>query len=260
MEATCSPVPDANGKLAGIVTVLKNITEQVKYEEIKSQFVSMVAHELKAPVAAVSGFIKLILDDSVDKTKDQEKEYLNRSYKRLQGLIAMVNDLLDISRMELKNKQREIKELDIIPVIRSVMEFMEFELKKRNIKVEFNIYTSCTKLHADQNELNRLFTNIISNGIKYNRDCGLIKIDISKTGTYLVVKIEDTGIGLKPEEKKKLFQEFYRAKNDKTNNISGTGLGLSIVKRIIDSYNGKIEVVSEYGIGTNFTIYFPVNN
>ena len=260
IEATCSPVPDTNGKLAGIVTVLKNITEQVKYEEIKSQFVSMVAHELKAPVAAVTGFIKLILDDSITKSKVQEKDYLNRSYTRLQGLIAMVNDLLDISRMELKNKQREIKELDIIPLINSVIEFMEFELKKKNIKVEFNVNTSCTILKADQNELNRLFTNILSNGIKYNKDNGSIKIDVNRSGTYLVIKIEDTGIGLKPEEKKKLFQEFYRAKNEKTQNISGTGLGLSIVKRIIDSYNGKIEVDSEYGIGTNFIIYFPIGD
>jgi two-component system phosphate regulon sensor histidine kinase PhoR len=260
VEATCSPVPDTSGKLAGIVTVLKNITEQVKYEEIKSQFVSMVAHELKAPIAAVNGFIKLILDDNIAKSKEQERDYLTRSYARLQGLIAMVNDLLDISRMELKNKQREIKELDIVTVINSVLDFMEFELKKRNIGVEFNIDVSNTKLKADHNELNRLFTNIISNGIKYNKDNGSIKIAICKSGAYLVVKIEDSGIGLKPEEMKKLFQEFYRAKNEKTQNISGTGLGLSIVKRIIDSYNGKIEVNSNYGIGTNFTIYFPVSD
>jgi two-component system, OmpR family, phosphate regulon sensor histidine kinase PhoR len=259
LEATCSPVPHADGTLTGIVTVLKNITEQVKYEQIKSQFVSMVAHELKAPIAAVIGFIKLILDEKVATTEEQEKEYLNRSYTRLQGLVAMVNDLLDISRMELKNKQREIKELDVIPILNSTIELMEFDINKKKLNVEVIVESSTSKLKADQNEITRLFTNIISNGIKYNKEGGYIKIKTKDSGNYLEIIIEDNGIGMKAEEKAKLFQEFFRAKNDKTRNISGTGLGLSIVKRIVDSYNGKIEVNSEFGIGTTLIIYFPVS-
>ncbi|MCX6150119.1 MAG: response regulator [Ignavibacteriales bacterium] len=258
VEATCSPVPHADGSLAGIVTVIKNITEQKKYEEIKSQFVSMVAHELKAPMAAVIGFIKLILDDSIGVTKEQEVDYLNRSFNRLQGLLAMVNDLLDISRMELKSKQREIKELDVVAVLNSTIEFMEFELKKKNITVNLVTDTSSTKLKADQNEITRLFTNILSNGIKYNKENGSINIIVDRSENYLTIKIADTGIGMISEEKAKLFQEFYRAKNEKTRSISGTGLGLSIVKRIVDSYNGKIKVDSEYGAGTTFVIYFPI--
>lgn len=259
VEATCSPVPQADGSLAGVVTVIRNITEAKKIEDVKSQFVSMVAHELKTPIAAVLGFLKIILDEEMNVSPEQEKDFMQRSYVRLQGLVAMVNDLLDISRMELRKTEREIKELEIQEIMTSIIEFLEIELKKKNIKVNLNMQSSVLKIKADQNEINRLFTNIISNAIKYNRENGFIDINVNCSENYLIFKISDTGIGMRPEEKAKLFQEFYRVKNEKTRGISGTGLGLSIVKRIVDSYAGKIEVDSEFNLGTTFTIYLPVN-
>ena len=99
---------------------------------------------------------------------------------------------------------------------------------------------------------------MISNAIKYNKENGVIDIKIQSADKYILTSIKDSGIGMKPEEKQKLFQEFFRAKNDQTKNISGTGLGLSIVKRIVDSYAGRIDVESEYGKGTCFNIYLPV--
>jgi signal transduction histidine kinase len=115
-------------------------------------------------------------------------------------------------------------------------------------------------LHADQDEISRLFTNLISNAIKYNKTNGSIDIIISSSGNYIILEVKDTGIGLKPAEKTKLFQEFFRAKNEKTKDISGTGLGLSIVKRIVDSYSGKLAVESEFNIGTSFKIFLPLRN
>jgi signal transduction histidine kinase len=113
-------------------------------------------------------------------------------------------------------------------------------------------------LSGDQDEITRLFTNLISNGIKYNKQDGALTIKIEKIENYLVTEIKDSGIGMRPVEKNKLFHEFYRVKNEFTKDISGTGLGLSIVKRIIDSYAGKIEVESEIGIGTTFRVFLPV--
>ena len=112
-------------------------------------------------------------------------------------------------------------------------------------------------INADADEITRLFTNLISNAIKYNREQGTITIKLSLSDDYLLTTIKDSGIGLKPEEKNRLFTEFFRAKNEKTKNISGTGLGLSIVKRIVDSYSGKIEVESDYGEGTTFKVFLP---
>lgn len=257
VELTCSPVPHPDGSLAGVVTVINNITEQKKVEYIKSQFVSMVAHELKAPMAAVMGFMNLIMDENINIKPEQQKDYISRSSKRLQGLIEMVNDLLDISRMEIKKKEREIKALSLTEILKSNVDFLELELKKKFITVNMDFEADLPPVKADNNEINRLFTNILSNALKYNKDNGQINITVNKSGNYIVTKISDTGIGMRPEDRERLFQEFFRIKNDQTRNIPGTGLGLSIVKRIVESYSGKIEVESEYGVGTTFIIKFP---
>ena len=260
IEATASPVYHPGNNLAGVAVVFKDITEFKRIELIKSQFVSMVSHELKAPIAAVYGFLKLFNDDSIKLTDTQRKEYENRSMVRLDGLLKMVNDLLDISRMELKTVKREIKEINIPGIIHSVLELFQLEIKNKKLVVNLNIEQNVHNVFADAEEINRLFTNLLSNAIKYNNDLGLININIKISGNFVVTEIKDSGIGLRPEEKTKLFSEFFRAKNEKTKNIGGTGLGLSIVKRIVDSYSGKIEVDSEYGEGTSFRIYLPFTN
>jgi two-component system, OmpR family, phosphate regulon sensor histidine kinase PhoR len=257
VEATASPVPHPDNSLAGVVVVIRNITALKKIELLKSQFVSMVSHELKAPAAAVYGFLKLLTDEKIKLTSEQQKDYMLRSQLRLDGLLKMVNDLLDISRMEMKTVRREIKHVCVEEVIKSVLELFQVELNKKGISVSLNCKSDAASIKADYDEINRLFTNFISNAIKYNKENGAISINVSKSEDYLITEIKDTGIGLKPEEKKKLFSEFFRAKNELTKSISGTGLGLSIVKRIVDSYSGKIEVESEFGSGTTFRIFLP---
>lgn len=257
IEATASPVPHPDNSLAGVVVVIRNITALKKIEQLKSQFVSMVSHELKAPIAAVYGFLNLITDDKIKLTLEQQKDYIVRSQLRLDGLLKMVNDLLDISRMEMKTVRREIKQVCVEEVIKSVLELFQVDINKKGISVSLNCQSDAARIKADYDEINRLFTNFISNAIKYNKENGSVSITISKSEDYLITEIKDTGIGLKPEEKKKLFSEFFRAKNELTKSISGTGLGLSIVKRIVDSYSGKIEVESEFGVGTTFRIYLP---
>jgi two-component system, OmpR family, phosphate regulon sensor histidine kinase PhoR len=258
IEATASAVLHPGENVAGVVFVFKDITELKKIEHVKSQFVSMVSHELKAPIAAVYGFLKLFNDDSIKLSPEQKKEYENRSMVRLDGLLKMVNDLLDISRMEMQTVHREIKRVCIHEIIASILELFQIDINKKGIHVIFNQdeYKQCIK--ADNDEITRLFTNLISNAIKYNREQGKIIIKLSVQDNYLLTIIQDSGIGLKPEEKNKLFTEFFRAKNEKTKNISGTGLGLSIVKRIVDSYSGKIEVESDYGEGTTFKVFLPM--
>lgn len=259
IEAAVTPLPHPDGTLAGVVLVLSNITEFKKIELIKSQFVSMVAHELKAPIAAVQGYLNILLDDKLKLPQEKKVDYLMRSVTRLKSLSDLVNDLLDISRMELKTKQREIENIQIKEIIESLIQLFELDIKKKGINVVQIIPKDLPLIKADYNEITRLITNLLSNAIKYNKEDGKIIIEISNSTNYLQLKISDTGIGMKPEEKAKLFNEFYRAKNEKTRGISGTGLGLSIVKKIVDSYYGKIEVDSDYGKGTTFTINLPIN-
>ncbi len=257
VEITASAVRHSAVNVAGVVIVFKDITELKKIEFVKSQFVSMVSHELKAPIAAVYGFLKLFNDDSIKLTPEQRKDYETRSMVRLDGLLKMVNDLLDISRMELKTVHREIKKVCLHEIIISILELFQIDISKKGLQVIFDKDNSAHCINADSDEISRLFTNLISNAIKYNRDQGIININLYQSDNYVVTEIKDSGIGLKPEDKQKLFSEFFRAKNEKTKNISGTGLGLSIVKRIVDSYSGKIEVESEFGEGTTFKVFLP---
>lgn len=259
VDATCSPVPHSNGSFAGVVIVLKNITDFKKVELIKNQFISMVAHELKAPVSAVLGFIQLILDPKINLSKEQYDDFLKRSEVRLKGSLDLINDLLDISRMEIKKKYRELKEININEVIRSVVSMFEIEIAKKNLKLILQLEEISETIVADLNEINRLITNILSNAIKYNKDGGCITINTKQDYNYISISIADTGIGLRAEEKKELFQEFYRAKNKYTKNISGTGLGLTIVKRIVEAYHGTIDVDSEFEKGTTIYIKLPIN-
>ncbi len=258
IEATSSPVPNPDGTLAGVVVVLKDITGLKQIEMLKSQFVSMVSHELKAPIAAVTGYLHLFNDGTINLTDEQKKGYIKRSQLRLDGLLKMVNDLLDISRMETKTINREIVKLDVNEIIKNQLELFQLQINNNKLKVNFDAVENLPLINADRDEMARLFTNLISNAIKYNKQNGSINIKIESSERYLIVIIKDSGIGMKPEEKAKLFHEFFRAKNEKTKNISGTGLGLSIVKRIVDSYAGKIEVETEYGKGTSFKILLPI--
>ena len=259
VEVDCTPVPHPNGSFTGVVIVIRNITESKKIELIKNQFVSMVAHELKTPVAAVQGFLKIILDDNIKTTRDQELEFMSRSSIRLKGLLDLVNDLLDISRMELKTKQRELVELNLIEILKSSLGFLKFDIEKRNLEICEEYEEGIPNLKLDNNEITRLFTNIISNAIKYNKDGGKITVRVQRENNYINISISDSGIGMTENEKNNLFHEFYRAKNEFTRGISGTGLGLNIVKRIVESYNGKIEVTSEYKVGTTVITKLPIN-
>jgi signal transduction histidine kinase len=157
----------------------------------------------------------------------------------------------------MKNTQREIKELDLPDIIKGILELFQLEIKKKGLGIVIENEEKIQYVSGDKDEITRLFTNLIGNGIKYNKQNGLLKIWFYKDDNYLVTEIKDSGIGMRPEEKTKLFHEFFRAKNEFTKDISGTGLGLSIVKRIIDSYAGKIEVDSDYGSGTAFRVFLP---
>lgn len=256
--ATSTKIYQHDGTLAGVVLVLKNISEFKRVEFIKSQFVSMVAHELKAPLAATIGFINLMTQKDIQLSEEQKFDFLSRSNSRLASLLSMVNDLLDISRIEMQTVVRELKPIFLKEVIWDVLHLFDIEIKNKNIQLSFNEEEVNPIIKGDLNEITRLFTNIISNSIKYNKQSGKILISIVELQHFTIIRIEDTGIGMKSNEKEKLFQDFFRAKNEYTKNIHGTGLGLAIVKRIVDSYNGTIDVETEYGSGTKFIIKLPL--
>jgi two-component system phosphate regulon sensor histidine kinase PhoR len=255
--ANVSPVADVDsGQFLGTVTVLRDISELKRVEQVKAQFINMVAHELRAPLTAVDGYLS-VMDQGYVKEKEKQHEIINRSRHRIAALVDLVGDLLDISRMEGGAVQREIMPQRIDSVLKAVVELMQSLAKQNNISLEVQVSDSLPPIHADQEELIRLFGNLVDNAIKYNKLDGFVRVMAEQDGLYVRVSVADTGIGISKEGLGLMFSEFFREKRHETSSIQGTGLGLSIVKRIVDFYNGRIEVKSELDKGSTITVALP---
>jgi two-component system, OmpR family, phosphate regulon sensor histidine kinase PhoR len=258
IQSVCSHIPRGSDKFSGVVLITRNITEKRKLEQVKSQFVSMVAHELKSPLVAVEGFLQILQNDEIKITDDKKKEFIQRSYERIKSLFQLVNDLLDISKIEQREKYRELEEVNLAEIIQSTINLFEIESKNKNLEVKVEAEESLPLIKVEKEEIARLVGNLFSNAIKYNKQNGSIIIKLSSDENYLNFSISDNGIGIRNDDKHKLFQEFFRALNKQTRAVSGTGLGLTISKRIVESYHGKINFESEYGVGTKFFVKLPI--
>jgi two-component system phosphate regulon sensor histidine kinase PhoR len=254
-----APVKDASGGILGFVCTVQDVTELKRLDAQKSQFVSMVAHELKAPVAAVSGYLENMHSRILGEEIEPYAKMIDRSRERLQALIDLVNDLLNISRRELGTVRREIVAVAVPEVIENTRELLHGEMERRGIGFAAEYAEQLPTIDIDRDEFTRVVTNLISNAIKYNREKGMITVRAYAEDSYVRIAVGDTGIGMRPEDQELLFSQFYRIKNSETRSIPGTGLGLSIVKQIVDSYHGNISVSSVWEKGTTFEVRLPVH-
>lgn len=255
--ANVAPVVDEDSKqFLGTVTVLRDITELKRVEQVKAQFVNMVAHEIRAPVAAIDSYLLVLLEGLVPDPAKQ-REMLQRSQQRLKALADLVDNLLNIARLEAGTVRREIAPQRIDEIVAEVVELMQPLAAKDQVLLETPELGGLPPVEADREELIRLFNNLVSNAIKYNRPGGRVWITAEAEGPYVKVSVADTGIGLSQESLQRLFAEFFREKRAETRHIVGTGLGLSIVKRIVDFYHGRIEVQSQLDQGSTFTVWLP---
>ncbi|MBI5541341.1 MAG: response regulator [Bacteroidia bacterium] len=237
---------------------LKRMTKKMSEtaRQIRFQFLSVLSHELKSPINAIEGYLKIMQEKQAGTSIDDYMHMINRSIERITGMRSLIMDMLDLTRIENGTKSRNLKEVDIIECTKMAISSMEPMAIQKNIKI-LTDFPASLLLTADSNEVEIIANNLISNAIKYNRDNGTVTISIFTDKTNLNIIVEDTGIGINAEEQEFLFQEFMRIKNKKTQNISGSGLGLSIVKKIIELYNGTITVESQPDVGTKFLVKIP---
>lgn len=255
--ANSTPIIGDNEKLLGVVSVLRDISEIKALELSKSEFINMVAHELKAPLGAIKGYLEMVIDKQLGDNSELYDNYLNRSLNRSEAMLALIQDLLNIFRMDAHTVRREIERMDAGELLEETLEFFHSNIQKHKLKLEVHIDKNLF-IEADREEIRRVYTNLISNAIKYNKDGGKIKVKATVENTFAAITVEDTGIGMTEEESERLFEEFFRAKNQHTRKISGTGLGMTILKKIVDEYDGKIKVSSEYEKGSIFTVLLPL--
>jgi two-component system phosphate regulon sensor histidine kinase PhoR len=246
-----------DGENAGVIVILDDVTRQWQVEQDKIRFISMVAHELKSPIAAIINYINIILTGMFDDQVEKIHEMMERSKIRGEALLDLIRDLLFLNQSETGKVQKSIEKLELNAILREQLEFFQAQADRTGITLALEAPDTEYQVRLDRKDLDRITMNLISNGIKYNREGGTLSLIMRQDDDSVVVEVRDTGIGMSEEEMKGLFAEFYRIKNPNTSGIPGTGLGLATVKRIIGEYNGSIQVDSRLGEGSTFTVTLP---
>lgn len=247
------------GKLNSVVTVLRDITREKEIDRLKTELVSMVAHELRSPLTCISGFSELLLDDSV--TKEQSGEYANIILKESNRLNDLINKFLDISKIESGKSQLNKSPVDMKMLIEKVLDFNSQLAQKKQIKVKFEAPKQILAIEIDRNMIEQAILNLFSNAAKYSPESATIKVRLNVIEDKIILDVEDTGYGISPNSLPRIFDKFFRVSdNDNVVDIEGSGLGLPLVKEIVEIHGGKILVKSELGKGSKFTISLPYSN
>ena len=221
-----------------------------------SEFIATAVHELRAPVAAVEQQLTVILNNMAGELNAKQGQLIARAKERTKGILLLIRDLLDISRLEAGKAAQEREPLSLIEVISGVVEMQKADAAQKNITVEFKPPQGISLIHADRGGMESIFNNLLANAIKYTA-AGSITITLSEEDGFVKVVVADTGIGIKSEDLPRIYDKFYRVKSPETRQIVGTGLGLAIVKNIVDSHRGSVTVESRKGKGTTFSVFLP---
>ncbi len=227
-------------------------------DAMKDDFISMVSHELKTPMAAIKGYMAMIFEGVAGKIDQKAKIHLEKVLANIKRLDALVDALLDVSRLEQGRMQFDMQSVDMTKVLTTVTSSIDVQAKEKKLKLEYQPLPSpCPLIFADPERLDQIFENVIGNAIKYTFKGG-VSIYHRLEEDQLKTIVQDTGIGMAKQDMKDLFKRFYRIRNEKTIDIPGTGLGLWITKEIVLKMNGQIYAESKEGIGSIFTIIFPI--
>jgi two-component system, sensor histidine kinase and response regulator len=238
---------------------LKRITQKMKHEgkKIRYQFLSVLSHELKAPLNALEGYMTMMQEKQAGELIDDYTAPIERSLQRIQGMRHLIMDLLDFTKIRLERKNEKIQKVNLGEMAAAAIIIAQPYSIQMDISINLDIRSE-TIIMADPDDIDIIFNNLISNAVKYNKAGGKADIKIDKSETEAILTISDTGIGIIKSDLENLFTEFVRIKSEKTRNISGSGLGMSIVKKVVELYHGTIKVDSTPDVGTVFTISLPI--
>lgn len=237
---------------------LKRITHKMKQEgkKIRYQFLSVLSHELKAPLNALEGYLRMMQEKQAGDRIEDYATPIERSLQRIQGMRSLIMDLLDFTKIRLERKEEKIQEVNMAEVASEAIVTVQPYAIQMDVSINLDVRSDVV-IMADPDDMEIVFNNLISNAVKYNKVGGKAEITIDSSEIEAILIFSDTGIGITKSDTENLFTEFVRIKNEKTRNISGSGLGLSIVKKVVELYHGTINVESTPDVGTVFTIRLP---
>ncbi|RJP81376.1 MAG: hybrid sensor histidine kinase/response regulator [Desulfobacteraceae bacterium] len=258
LSVRCIPFRDRLNRNLGTITVMYDITALKKIDQLKTDFVNMVAHEIRSPLNSIAMQLKVILDGLAGAVTEKQKEILDRASKKINALSNLSTELLDLAKIESGLITQEKEEFQIGSLLEDQVAFFQQAAVAKGISLELDAVPGLPPVLANKRNMEEVFSNLITNAIHYTPENGKISILAVAVKKHLCVSITDTGFGIPSEDLPKIFDRFYRVKNEKTRYITGTGLGLPIVKSILDAHNGKIRVESEPDKGSTFYVYLPI--
>jgi two-component system NtrC family sensor kinase len=237
----------------GYGAVLHDITRLKELDKIKSEFVSIVSHDLRTPLTAIRGYVELL--PRVGPLNEQQREFVARVEYSMTNIVSLISDLLDIGRIE-AGVDWEMKPLALEAIVREAVDDLQPEAALAQQQLTAQL-TPLPPVMGNARRLRQVVNNLVSNGLKYTPAGGQISVTAREDGEFIFLQVRDTGIGIALEDQRHVFDKFFRVRSDATERINGSGLGLSIVKAIVEKHNGRVWVESEPGKGSTFTVVLP---
>ena len=250
-----APFQDENDRPAGVIALIQDITEHVKLDNMRKEFVADVSHELKTPITSIMGYSDTLLEGEYN--EETRAKFLNVISSEARRMARLVTDLLTLSKYDNKKVAAEITSFDLGELVKKCQEKLRFEIEKKGHNVECFVTASVPPVVADKYGIERVVLNILSNAIKYTQDNGTIKVYVGFVYNDAYIKIIDNGIGIPEEDLNRIFERFYRVDKARSRELGGTGLGLSIAKEILNQNKGSIDIKSKVGKGTEVVIRIP---
>lgn len=240
----------------GVIVVIQDITEHVKLDNMRKEFVADVSHELKTPITSIMGYADTLLEGEYD--KETQEKFLNVISTEARRMAKLVTDLLTLSKYDNDEDRTKKVEFDLGDLVKKCQEKLQIEMKKKHQNAECFVTANIPLVYADKDGIERVVLNIITNSIKYTQEKGTIKMYVGYIYNDAYVKIIDNGLGIPEEDLNRIFERFYRVDKSRTREMGGTGLGLSIAKEILDKNNGSIDIKSKKDQGTEVVIRIPI--
>ena len=258
VKARVSPVIDVEGDYIGRVLAMHDITREREIDQMKNEFVSTVSHELRTPLTSIKGYVDLILDGDAGDINEIQEEFLGIVKENSDRLVDMINDMLDISRIESGRIRLKVEPVNLADSIEGAVDSFRAVLNQTGRTIKTRVPESLPVVAVDRDRVGQVLINLISNALKYSPEGGDVTITAKHTDGSVQVSVSDKGMGISREDQKKLFTKFYRVDTAMTREIGGTGLGLSITKSIIELLGGRVSVRSKLGEGSTFSFTVPV--
>ncbi len=240
-----------------IAIFARNISEAKKAEQMRSDFISIASHELRTPLTVIAGYLSLLMAGKVGKLADKQANFVKQIYEDTQSLSSLVEDLLDVSRLDSGKFRLHKTPLSLSDIVLKTVESLNDKALERNIIIVYTIHKNLPMIHGDKAKLRQVITNIIDNAIKYTNPGGKIRVELRTDRNSFLLTVTDSGYGIEKKDLPHIFERFYRAENKLLDRVTGAGLGLYISKTIIEMHEGGIGVDSAIEKGTTFTISLP---